>query len=977
MSVGDSWKFWAKRVKAAQVDAQHLCKKASSTIQYTDLECAKAQRSTQDCLAQCSSDQRELRRRFDTQLKDVEFAMSCAEWTLNKPENRSKARSQTEATQVQRSNVLLHELSTTQKNLRCLSRQCKRDLQVLEACRNVTTANVAARPSSAPGTPGAGPGTFKNLKRSRSAVATRNFRKDRSESPGPPGGLWEELQHLTVEQKQMTKGLRECEYGVDRCAAWASVLSNLEDRVTDVLLRRPLVTRRSLSALTEDDRPTTSRLRRVSKETSGKEPYLRRCFVVNFRRLMELQKVFAIIHELIKSTAIAALTLVLAGNVWQLGYSVLFVAILFVMYGFHAAHYDTMDISDYHHLVDLLEDDHGVCGGRSIDNPNRLLKALTLARTGRRRRAVLIILLFGLLCSGMWSMVAYSWTMELTEGVWSIGDEFYATLLLVGTLMLLFHTVFEWLYWRETQCVMPWWNRQLKEPWDPARHGIPRRFRWFGLPSMWFTCGNAYSDLSLWIQHAKGQWRGKKVNKVFPEEMALFSLHASGACQLRRTLQHAKLYSVQRCSFLTREGDANALPKGSDPEELQINFVFFDTQSKEYMQPEEEQKETQIHVLNRPIRSGTKGADRLDLGSTLLEHAPQIEKRQDNGLAVALRSAPFRLGVQRSVVAASEFLTPAATVRESRAEVAGAEDAKLGLIPQFAGGEVLVKDVSKGGWAETAGIRAGARILQLNGVAVPGMADADFKAALKQRPLQIRYEQKVLEVVLEDPAEKLGCSFSGAPPANAVVAKVSPGSFAERSLIQVGYELVAVNGDALKELTDATFRDRLKARPVRLRYQVPEDAAAAQQVQAQANAATTIQAHARGHQARKSTAAKAEAGKSLGFSRGDAFFIAAGWQEVWLEIVLEDAEVKLGQPLSQFLLLWNGLLLAVGLPCNLQGGEGITWSNIQTGQLLVALNGMQMKELNAETFKQALKGRPVRLNFEIPLSEDTSWMQEK
>ncbi|CAE7908617.1 unnamed protein product [Symbiodinium microadriaticum] len=974
MSVGDSWKFWAKRVKAAQVDAQHLCKKASSTIQYTDLECAKAQRSTQDCLAQCSSDQRELRRRFDTQLKDVEFAMSCAEWTLNKPENRSKARSQTEATQVQRSNVLLHELSTTQKNLRCLSRQCKRDLQVLEACRNVTTANVAARPSSAPGTPGAGPGTFKNLKRSRSAVATRNFRKDRSESPGPPGGLWEELQHLTVEQKQMTKGLRECEYGVDRCAAWASVLSNLEDRVTDVLLRRPLVTRRSLSALTEDDRPTTSRLRRVSKETSGKEPYLRRCFVVNFRRLMELQKVFAIIHELIKSTAIAALTLVLAGNVWQLGYSVLFVAILFVMYGFHAAHYDTMDISDYHHLVDLLEDDHGVCGGRSIDNPNRLLKALTLARTGRRRRAVLIILLFGLLCSGMWSMVAYSWTMELTEGVWSIGDEFYATLLLVGTLMLLFHTVFEWLYWRETQCVMPWWNRQLKEPWDPARHGIPRRFRWFGLPSMWFTCGNAYSDLSLWIQHAKGQWRGKKVNKVFPEEMALFSLHASGACQLRRTLQHAKLYSVQRCSFLTREGDANALPKGSDPEELQINFVFFDTQSKEYMQPEEEQKETQIHVLNRPIRSGTKGADRLDLGSTLLEHAPQIEKRQDNGLAVALRSAPFRLGVQRSEPrekrALSE-LSERCRARPKRLLVQRTvplmdtpfsatcsrlgQDAKLGLIPQFAGGEVLVKagwfrnaaehrhdaeDVSKGGWAETAGIRAGAR------------------------------QAERLEVVLEDPAEKLGCSFSGAPPANAVVAKVSPGSFAERSLIQVGYELVAVNGDALKELTDATFRDRLKARPVRLRYQVPEDAAAAQQVQAQANAATTIQAHARGHQARKSTAAKAEAGKSLGFSRGDAFFIAAGMSNLGvpkrLEIVLEDAEVKLGQ-----------LLLAVGLPCNLQGGEGITWSNIQTGQLLVALNGMQMKELNAETFKQALKGRPVRLNFEIPLSEDTSWMQEK
>eukprot|EP00439_Symbiodinium_sp_Y106_P057899 s3135_g8.t1 len=945
MSVGDSWKFWAKRVKAAQVDAQHLCKKASSTIQYTDLECAKAQRSTQDCLAQCSSEQRELRRRFDTQLKDVEFAMSCAEWTLNKPENRSKARSQSEATQVQRSNVLLHELSTTQKNLRCLSRQCKRDLQVLEACRNVTTANVAARPSSAPGTPGAGAGTLKSLKRSRSAVDTRKFRKDRSESQGPPGALWEELQHLTVEQQQMTKGLRECEYGVDRCAAWASVLSNLEDRVTDVLLRRPLA-RRSLSALTEDDRPTTSRLRRVSKETSGKEPYLRRCFVVNFRRLMELQKVFAIIHELIKSTAIAALTLVLAGNVWQLGYSVLFVAILFVMYGFHAAHYDTMDIrrclSDYHHLVDLLEDDHGVCGGRSIDNPNRLLKALTLARTGRRRRAVLIILLFGLLCSGMWSMVAYSWTMELTEGVWSIGDEFYATLLLVGTLMLLFHTVFEWLYWRETQCVMPWWNRQLKEPWDPARHGIPCAARKpeqreeFGLPSMWFTCGSAYSDLSLWIQHAKGQWRGKKVNKVFPEEMALFSLHASGACQLRRTLQHAKLYSVQRCSFLTREGDANALPKGSDPEELQINF---------------EQKETQIHVLNRPIRSGTKGADRLDLGSTLLEHAANIEKSLPNSAHVFSWASNLHKAGRWLGHSSGRRPPVPRSVSSMREVVAGAEDAKLGLVPQFAGGEVLVKDVSKGGWAETAGIRAGARLLQVNGVAVPGMADADFKAALKQRPLQIRYEQKVLEVVLEDPAEKLGCSFSGAPPANAVVAKVSPGSFAERSLIQVGYELVAVNGDALKDLTDATFRDRLKARPVRLRYQVPEDAAAAQQVQAQANAATTIQAHARGHQARKSTAAKAASANKF-------------------EIVLEDAEVKLGCGFA-------GIPPEPVMVGKVSPGSFAERSKIQTGQLLVALNGTQMKELNAETFKQALKGRPVRLSFEIPLAEEKAQVIDK
>ena len=141
--------------------------------------------------------------------------------------------------------------------------------------------------------------------------------------------------------------------------------------------------------------------------------------------------------------------------------------------------------------------------------------------------------------------------------------------------------------------------------------------------------------------------------------LQLWCNEASGACQLRRTLRHAKLYSVflaklveghadlsdpsileeqvsiccvparyrevlsspvrasasqarpnpfqpSAYSFPYLYKDANALPKGSDPEaglgnplaparprawqELQINFVFFDTQSKEYMQPEEERE---------------------------------------------------------------------------------------------------------------------------------------------------------------------------------------------------------------------------------------------------------------------------------------------------------------------------------------------------------------------------------------------------
>eukprot|EP00434_Breviolum_minutum_P033715 symbB.v1.2.029834.t1/scaffold3307.1/size59352/1 len=221
------------------------------------------------------------------------------------------------------------------------------------------------------------------------------------------------------------------------------------------------------------------------------------------------------------------------------------------------------------------------------------------------------------------SMVIYSWTMELQEsGIWQIGGEFYATLLLVGTLMLIFHSIFEWLYWRETQCVMPYWNRARKVPWDPVVHGIPHRFRWLGLPSMWFTSSESYADLSLWIHHAKGHEFGRKANKVFPEEMALFSLYARNACQLRRSLRHAKLYNVHKASFLTRGDDAKSkcqrlqsLPTGSEPEELQIDFMFYDILSKEYLQPEEDYTDTQIHVLQHAPPTWPEG----DRGATLLQ----------------------------------------------------------------------------------------------------------------------------------------------------------------------------------------------------------------------------------------------------------------------------------------------------------------------------------------------------------------------
>merc|ERR1712178_116458 len=92
-------------------------------------------------------------------------------------------------------------------------------------------------------------------------------------------------------------------------------------------------------------------------------------------------------------------------------------------------------------------------------------------------------------------------------------------------------------------------------PWDPRqKHRLPSSYRWFGLPSMWFTSRDAYNDLRLWITLSRSQKEATHVvTKIFPEEMALFALDPDNACDLRRTLKHAKLFSLADWKFLLRD----------------------------------------------------------------------------------------------------------------------------------------------------------------------------------------------------------------------------------------------------------------------------------------------------------------------------------------------------------------------------------------------------------------------------------------
>jgi len=360
--------------------------------------------------------------------------------------------------------------------------------------------------------------------------------------------------------------------------------------------------------------PTPKAYRRISNAKEDSDKVLQKAFVVNFRRLLDVHQVFTMLHELIKSTAIAALTLVLAQDIWQLGYSIIFVGILLTLYVFHWSHYDTMNIDDYKKKADLIEDDNGEYDGRTISNPNRYLKALALSPNRRRWRTVLVLMGFGIFCVFLWCLVFVQWADGELKWIAAgfMRDELYATLLLVGTLMFTFIAFFEWLYWRETSCVMPWVPGKPGEPtmvpFNAAIHTVPHRYRWFGLPSLWFSSADGWDDLGTWISKSQNLGDHRAERKPFPLEMAVFALDAGSGCHLRNTLRHAKVYNATDKEFLFKEGKGRSMSwrsvgNGEEPTELELELVLFDNQHAQYLQPEESYDEGRMHMLQQRSRS--------------------------------------------------------------------------------------------------------------------------------------------------------------------------------------------------------------------------------------------------------------------------------------------------------------------------------------------------------------------------------------
>jgi len=296
---------------------------------------------------------------------------------------------------------------------------------------------------------------------------------------------------------------------------------------------------------------------------------------------------------------------VAAKNLMLTGLSFFFVSMILLMYYMHCRAYDHIKNSeDYSRLSALLEDDDGITtdSDETIENPNRLLKALARTSKGNRARVVtwtcfaLFVLLVGeavVVDTMVWEN-CWGWPDIDVES--SLGEA-PPVFFLVMLIMLCFCTGFELIYARETQSVMP--STSDGSPWDPISHGVPPAFRLFGLPAMWFTSQEAHDDLKLWITHAQRHHDNYPVAKIYPEEMALFALNGNGGCILRKTLLHAKFYSVDYGQFLSRDsrGRPCQLRDGAEPTELDVDLVFYDKVSMEYLQPEETYAQGQVHLL--------------------------------------------------------------------------------------------------------------------------------------------------------------------------------------------------------------------------------------------------------------------------------------------------------------------------------------------------------------------------------------------
>jgi hypothetical protein len=276
-------------------------------------------------------------------------------------------------------------------------------------------------------------------------------------------------------------------------------------------------------AMVDKHSPTSPKLGRSSSSRSSLE-FPEQGFVINFRRLIWMTQLMNLLHELIKSTAIAALTLVAGASGKQMVCSCIFIVLVFITYARHEMMHDSMDINDVKNLVPLMADDEKL---KPKSSTLKLLRSLSLHSRWTVHYiglAVFFLLggasVLGWLCHSVVSEIGedmslnpfQSWSQRLVGTHDDAGN--MAMQLIILDIMTLLEFIFECIQWRETTSVLS--PEQGKTGWWPV-----------GRPSLWFTSEGALRSLRANVVKAQmGVDRKDESNKmeIYPHELACYAL---------------------------------------------------------------------------------------------------------------------------------------------------------------------------------------------------------------------------------------------------------------------------------------------------------------------------------------------------------------------------------------------------------------------------------------------------------------------
>lgn len=183
------------------------------------------------------------------------------------------------------------------------------------------------------------------------------------------------------------------------------------------------------------------------------------------------------------------------------------------------------------------------------------------------------------MCGFAWMILTFHWGawVDHTDSMqeWAkpfVDDEEDGNVLgmqvVVGTIMFLLHLTFEFANYYEMCSVMP--RTANHGVWDPREHGIPLKYKLFGLPSMWFTSNEALHDLKHWIDMANPV---SKTCEIYPQEIAFYAMKGHDEREhIHAALKEAKLFDGRRRRFVS--DDSSGARKGKA---LDIELCFFDT----------------------------------------------------------------------------------------------------------------------------------------------------------------------------------------------------------------------------------------------------------------------------------------------------------------------------------------------------------------------------------------------------------------